>query len=378
MLEASDQDVLRALLDKRLVVRSGDRLNLYWDIFREFVLTKKVPSIPLTYLPAYPSLKTTLMVAQKLDSAVPHSYVDLSKITNLKENSVANVVRDLIMFGVATGGQSQVKLDERMIDSSPEQVLQKLRHVLKHHALTINLSRFEEDTWITEAVIIDLLKEINPAAQHRERTWKTYADRMGQWLFATGYIVPYKGGWKVEDQGSVNTEFTKFSIGYYKQEGIFLGSTSPARTVEALEWLMSYPPQSWSEFGAAGYRNAATALRNLRVITNADGKYSLTKSYQRKKTSVEIVWDSASKEVVLLKVVEYLRDHPSASGDTVGRFVNEEYGRNWSPASKRRVGNSLRKWAQWVMLGIDSDNTPKPLGLRSKGKTRKADQLTLF
>jgi hypothetical protein len=131
MLEASGPDALRALLDKRLVVRSGDRLNLYWDIFREFVLTKKVPSIPLTYLPAYPSLKTTLMMAQQLDSSVPRSYAELSKITNLKGNSVANVVRDLIMFGVATGGQAHAKLDERMADSSPEQVLQKLRHVIK-------------------------------------------------------------------------------------------------------------------------------------------------------------------------------------------------------------------------------------------------------
>lgn len=378
MLEASGQDVLRALLDRRLVVRSGDRLNLYWDIFREFVLTNKIPSIPLTYLPAYPSLKTTLMMAQQLDSSVPRSYAELSKITNLKENSVANAVRDLIMFGVATGGQSHAKLDERMADSNPEQVLQKLRHVLKHHALTMSLSKLEEGTWITDADIIDLLKEINPAAQHRERTWKAYADRMGQWLSATGYILPGKGSWKIEDQGDVNAEFAKVSIGYYKQEGIFVGSTSPARTVEALEWLMSCPLQSWSEFGAAGYKNAATALRNLRVITNVDGKYSLTKSYQKRKSSVEIVWDAASKETVLLKVIEYLRDHPSASGDTVGQFVNDEYGRIWSSASKRRIGNSLKKWAQWVMLGIDSDNIPEPLGPRSKGKTQKVDQPTLF
>lgn len=378
MLEASGQDILRALLDKRLVVRSGDRLNLYWDIFREFVLTNKVPLIPLTYLPAYPSLKTTLMMAQQLDSTVPRSYAELSKIANLKENSVANVIRDLIMFGVATGGQSHVKLAEGMTDSSPKQVLRKLRDVLKHHALTMNLSKLEESTSITEADIIDLLKKINPAAQHREPTWKVYADRMGQWLSATGYIVPTREGWKVEDQSDVNSEFAKVSIGHYKQEGFFVGSTSPAKTVEALEWFMSRPPQLWSEFEAAGYKNAAIVLRNLQIINNVGGKYLLTEPYQKKKSSVEIVWNAASKETVLVKVIEFLRNHPLANGDTIGQFVNDEYGRNWSPASKRRVGNSLKKWAQWIILGIDSNSIPEPLGPRSKSKIRKIDQPSLF
>ena len=65
MLEVSDSEVLGGLQDKRLIIRSGDRLNLYWDIFREYVLTKTVPSIALSYLPSS-SIRTLLKVGEQL------------------------------------------------------------------------------------------------------------------------------------------------------------------------------------------------------------------------------------------------------------------------------------------------------------------------
>ena len=66
MLEISGNDVLLALINKRLVIRRGDKLTVYWDIFREYVVSGKVPSIPLTYLPSYQSLNTVLMIAKQL------------------------------------------------------------------------------------------------------------------------------------------------------------------------------------------------------------------------------------------------------------------------------------------------------------------------
>lgn len=378
VLEASGQDILHALLDKRLVIRSGDRLNLYWDIFREYVLTKTVPSIPLTYFPGYPSLKTLLMVAQQLDSEVSKSYQELSDLTNIQEKTIGNVIRDLIMFGVATGSHSQARLDESMDSSSCEDVLRKLRRVLKHHALTISLSKFEKGTSITETAIIDLLKEINPVAQHQERTWKAYADRMGQWLFATGYIVRSRDDWSINDQGDINLEFTKTSGGHSISDSIFVGDTSPAKTVEGLNWLISNTSKSWKEIEIAGFRNAAIVLRSLRIIIIVNGKYTTTEHEGRKFfTPVEIVWNAALKDIVLQKVTEYLRKNPLVKGTAVGEFVRNEYQRKWSVASVKRVGNSLRQWAQWLLIGTHKNTIPEPLG-RKKAKVKELIQLSLF
>ncbi len=54
ILETSGPEVLRALMDKRLVVRSGDRVNVYWDIFREYILSGTVPSVSDRPIPGQP------------------------------------------------------------------------------------------------------------------------------------------------------------------------------------------------------------------------------------------------------------------------------------------------------------------------------------
>jgi hypothetical protein len=44
-------DTYTSLLQKRLIVRSGDRLNPYWDIFKDYLRTNQVPNIPISFLP---------------------------------------------------------------------------------------------------------------------------------------------------------------------------------------------------------------------------------------------------------------------------------------------------------------------------------------
>lgn len=47
----SGDEIVSRLIDKRLVIRSGTRLTIYWDIFRDYILTEKIPYIPVTYVP---------------------------------------------------------------------------------------------------------------------------------------------------------------------------------------------------------------------------------------------------------------------------------------------------------------------------------------
>jgi hypothetical protein len=378
VLETSGPEVIRALVDKRLLVRSGNRLNLYWDIFREYVLTSKVPSIPLTYMPSSPSIRSALMVAQHLDPETPCTYAQLSRLTNLRENTVDNLIRDLVMFGIAEGGQSEALLHKRMPSSDPESVLKQLRREFKSHALVLGLAK-RGITRFTQDDIITILKGINPAAGHQERTWKVYADRMKQWLSATGFIESTEGVSAFKDQGDINAHFIKVPVGYYRQDNLFIGDTSPLRTVQALEYLISGPPRSWAELKAAGFRNAATVLRTLRIIVNVSGEYRISQSLEpMTQSAAEIVWNKASVQPIMSKLVEHLRQHPTASGTSLGILVNDEYQRNWASSSMIRIGNSLRQWAVWIMNGLDGGDVPPPPGAHGRIHSVSSDQPSLF
>ena len=375
MLEVSDQDVLRGLQDKRLIIRSGDRLNLYWDIFREYVLTKTVPSIALSYLPSSPSISAMLRVGGQLNLEKSQNSVELSELCGLTEKTIGNVIRDLNMFGIATVEQSKIRLAPSMESSNQESILQRLRHVLKSHALTMRLSQRDSGENITTLDIIQTLKQINPAAQHQENTWRIYAERMGHWLSVTGYLVHRENYWIFEDQGRVNLEIINKSR---RTSGvtIFVGDTSPAKTIEALDYLKNNQPISTKEIQEKGFRNPMFALRGLGVVKNELGIYSIIEPIQfESKSSLEILWNAACNEKTLQLVIDYLKEHPTARGKAIGRFVNQKFERNWSVSSEKRVGNALLQWASWVRKGIKQKRIPKPPG---RIKAKSENQLRLF
>ena len=372
ILEVSGQEVLRGLQDKRLIIRSGDRFNLYWDIFREYVRTQTVPSIALSYLPSSPSISALIKVAIQLDSAHSHSHAELSKLCGFTEKTIGNVIRDLNMFRMATVEQSKIRLDLSMEAPNQESILQKLRQVLKSHALTMELSKQDPEVFITTHDIIQLLKRINPTAQHQEKTWKLYAERMEHWLFATGYLVRMENDWKFEVRGKVNPEHIKKT----RKITIFIGDTSPAKAVEALDYIRISQPLSIQKINKKKLRNAARTLRGLGLVKPELGTYAFVGPTEfASKSSLEVIWAAACDEKAVKSVIYYLKEHPTVDGQTVGEFVNQEFNRDWSVASKKRVGNGLRQWALWVMNGMRGEEIPEPPG-RTKNESR--NQLTIL
>ena len=77
----------------------------------------------------------------------------------------------------------------------------------------------------------------------------------------------------------------------------------------------------------------------------------------------------------MAKVLNYLKEHPTADGKSIGNYISQEFKCNWSASSEMRVGNSLRQWASWVLIGISQERIPEPLG---RVKTESKDQLPLF
>ncbi len=376
VLDTSGQEIVNQLLDKRLVIRSGDRLILYWDIFKEYVLSKKIPSIPLTYLPGYTSLKTTLLVAEQLKHKSPISYSELSTLANINEKTVDNIIRDLIMFGIASGGQSQAQLNESMKNANPDDVLNKLRHELRNHAITIDLLKYDRGSIVTDEDVIMLMKKINPVAQHQDRTWKVYKNRIMQLLVATGYVTEVKDVWRIEDQGNISYDSVDIHKASYKENRLFIGETSPQKTYEALKWIIDNQNKTWGEIIAEGYRNAIATLVCFRIVENTNRTYKVRDKYSGQRP-LSILWDSVKEESILKKISIFLKQNPFENGYAVGEFCNKIFKKDWSEATKKRNGNSLRQWTLWLMKGEGKSEIPNPLG-RAKKNKKEIVQPSLF
>ena len=370
ILETYGHEVLRALQDKRLIVRSGDRINLYWDIFREYILTNSVPSIPFTYLPSSPSLRSLLEVATQLDQKEAQSYAEIGSRMGLVEKTVGNIVRDLVMFSVATTVQSAAKLDSQMESASVRAVMERIRHVLKRHALTLRLAKIDTKTVITTADIIEILKQNHPSAKHRPESWRSYSERMALWLTAAGLIKSVANGWVREDRGDVLLSgFQDFTIGGpRKTRGIFIPKAPPAAVYEVYDWLRLAQPISLQAAKQAGYRNSMEVLIRLNLVRpDSDGHYSTVNPSMTGTPLIEAIWKAARNQPVIQEGLQFLDANPNAKGKALGRYINETHSEGWAIASEKRVGDGLRIWVRWIADGIRENGIP-PL---PKGRARR-------
>jgi hypothetical protein len=357
ILESSGTEVLRALVDKRLVVRSGDRLNIYWDIFREYVLTNTVPSIPLSYLPAS-TIQALLRTARYLNHTTEVSKEELANRLAFTEKSAGNVIRDLVMFGVAKRIGRGIALEDAIDEGQPPQVLARLRHVLRRHALTLRLDYVPAGSVLTSEDLAEHLKEAQPTAQHRQKTWHVYADRLGQWLTVAGLLRPVEGGWIREDVGTFRLDMFIYRP---KGERIFLGDAPPATVIETLAWLRSASLISSEEVNRRHLRNAMKCLVDFRLATMRNRNWVSTRPTGFGECDPLVdVWIAVREHPTIKAVCEYLLQHPIDSGRELGKYLDSKFDRNWTAGSMVRIGNALRKWGLWVLSEEDSNSVPPP------------------
>ena len=361
-LETTAPEVVQSLQSKRLLIRRGDKLNLYWDIFRDYVLNRIIPTIPFTYIPQSPSIEALLRVALQLDATESKSNLELSKIAEFEESTVWNIARDLEQFGIAVIESGRVKLDPHIRELSTQSILSRIRVVFKRHGLISLLKENNSSNKATPNQIVQYLKTINPAAQHRGPTWETYGNRMVSWIYVLGYINRFSDGVLYDDKGDVIENEVKFSG--EKRRILFIGDAPPARVYEALEFLKTHNNMSFAYMKSQGFRNACAVLFRFQLINSTSTHYYQINEGMLNKysTSLEAIWTKAFEEDSLKYVIKYLNDNPTANHLEIGKFIAQHFNRPWTDDTCRVTGGSLYRWASWIMSREDDGIIPEPPG----------------
>ncbi|MEW7126329.1 restriction endonuclease, partial [Acinetobacter baumannii] len=176
-IDTCGEDIVTSLLHKRLIIKSGIRLNIYWDIFREYILTETVPIISLRYLPSNDF--STIWNVVKYLSKKPISIQQLQEKTDFSEGTIQNIGTDVLLFGLATRENSQYVLSEDLLEeeNTQENILNIIREKFKKHIITLHLKDLSSGTLLTITNFIDLMKETYPDNKYADKTWRSYTIR---------------------------------------------------------------------------------------------------------------------------------------------------------------------------------------------------------
>lgn len=373
VLDSAGHNIVQSLQNKRLLIRRGNKLNLYWDIFRDYVLSGIVPSIPFNYIPQSPSLDAMLRVLAELDDGEGKTVQDLSGGSKLKESTIKNILHDLDQFGVVTAADNKVTVSNYLENLEARTVLSSIRTIFKRHALAEKLKGYNSSKPASPEQIISYLKEVNPTAQYHIRTWRTYGNRMVAWLQALGLVKRTQEGVLFFDSGDISEENSRKWSGEGRRM-VFLGDTSPAKVVNALD-LLKKGPKSQISIKNLGYRNACAVLYRFRLIELTSASKYRVIEHAVERLSIESIWNESGKEESIVAVIEYLKSNPSSTPEAIGKYVAQLFSRKWKKASWKRVGNALRQWAQWHMTSSGNNNNIPP----APGRKEVEDtQLLLF
>ncbi len=183
--ETLSEDVLNALINKRLVIKSGTKYNVYWDIFRDYLVTTEIPKIGETYL-----------VRQGVQSVVDtflcfkdHKSLTLSDFPSMKgEGATENSLRELIYFGLVTKQNNSYSLKRSDVQVDEESFKNYIHVKLENHTLYIEILKLTDEN-ISLSQISRLIKSVFKEALS-EKTLETYARIFINWLKYANLRIP--------------------------------------------------------------------------------------------------------------------------------------------------------------------------------------------
>ncbi|MGO4712137.1 restriction endonuclease [Bradyrhizobium sp. 2TAF24] len=338
------EEIVSRLVDKRLVIRSGTRLTIYWDIFRDYILTEKIPYIPVTYVPQANFSRYVKALAYMVGKN-ELSYHDLATQMNLGMGAADNLVRDLVNLGHVDANRKEHRIEPTFKD---EARAIEIAHSFwrSHEVVRRLLATRPSGGAFRETEFVAVYRAANKRSALGDNAIKAYAMRMLRWLIGIDLVRQDGNNLILRDAPALSSIQSLEAIVVQRSQmsEFFLGEAPPSRVLAAYREL-STGAQALTrmEIEKRHGRNTCYALIKLGLM-DQDGSILGTTTPE---VEVVIATRARSKETVAF-VCDMLAENPLLLGAEIGRRLAKEFRTEWSDGSHRRHGGALRKWAKWV------------------------------
>ena len=356
-------EVVQALVDRRLIVQIGDRLDTYWDTFRDYLNSGRIPLEDSYILRSAPN-QIARMLPLVMRNGGTASVSDLASQLSTSDNVIFNLSRELRLFGVTQYEPLTVRISDSVLNShDPELAVRtKVATALRRHRALSAVSGIAQknDGYASSDEFARILPSVFPAVSVTEGTWRIYALVFFAWFEYAGLATRHGNRWVIQgDSASVNQQR-------------LLSQRSPVRTRPGVPQEAPRVPLSLLATVGSGAdlllpasgtseRDAFRTLAALGVLTVSDA--GLLKAVQ----PAVFAADGGIDIAALLRKLELvpggseglalLRRNPKASPLEVGTSIREASGAKWTESSTHSIGGYFRAWAR--ELGVPVEKVPR-------------------
>ncbi|WP_294304783.1 restriction endonuclease [uncultured Chryseobacterium sp.] len=178
--ELIDNNTIADLINKRLIIRSGSNYNIYWDIYRDYLVTGKIPVIGESYL-LRQGVNLCFEVFQLLEQNKPESLENILKKHHrgITQDTLSNILMELRNLGLVQ------KIDEKYIinpeiSTSKEGFIDYITNKFQNYTPYLVLNKLKSNK-INKIDVIQVLKN-NFKQDFQENTWDSYAKHLISWF----------------------------------------------------------------------------------------------------------------------------------------------------------------------------------------------------
>ncbi|MCC6009223.1 MAG: restriction endonuclease [Rhodobacteraceae bacterium] len=334
--------VLNALIQKRLVIRSGTRLTVYWDIFKDYVISEQIPFIPKTYMPQS-NYSRYVPAVNFLRDHTSVTYDQLGRAMELTHASVDNLVRDLVNLGHASTNRKEGVVSPAY--KSDSEAYKIAFDFWATHEVVRRIRAEADSGLIPKDRLEEIFKEITARSQFSSKTHVIYFRRTLRWLLSVGLIVEHPDEYRFQSDARA-TELDALEVRYDRKRrtGIFIGE---ANTLSSLAALKALPANGCTrrELENLSSRNAVSALFSLGLLREIAGCVLFNGNWTNHEAALR---EAALRTRTVRTAIEILSDNPGIKGRELGKALSDRYSLGWSEGSQARNGASIRKWARWL------------------------------
>lgn len=187
-----EYDVVQALVNKRLITRIGQSYDIYWDIFRDYLNSGRIP-VQENYIlhTAVGQVSRAATVLSQHGGKVS-SLVLQSKL-GLSEKSFYNVARDLRLLGVVRLENNEIELAEELsrdMTHFDESYFGYLRDRLRRNRTVSRiLAELDTNGSLDLDAVARVMTSNNPYISASDATWHSYAQILAKWMDAADMVI---------------------------------------------------------------------------------------------------------------------------------------------------------------------------------------------
>jgi hypothetical protein len=384
--EEFGHEIVQTLVDRRLVVRVSNKYDIYWDIFRDYLNTGKLPPHE-NYILRMPVSTVYKAVRDLLVSKGVCSTTLFRTETKLSEGSFFNVTRDMNLLGIAdiTKGNVRLKLP---FSKDPDILEQEFRNYLNEklkrnrNAVVILDLLTERDQIPIEEVARTLMGSC-PYISASPDTWRFYAKTFLSWLDAADLILYDKKGSAYKYEPTKDVRERKITVAKRRGSNVPRIQYGPIETV-LLRIVHSIVSQTrkvnWEGIKRSTVSKSLAQLEEFGFITRSASSITVLppafQFYNSPDDREKLFGDVALKQRTFAVFVDLLQKYHTQGRSLclLGTELRDSLGFSWTDSTSETNVKIMLDWAR--RTGLAPGVFKKTMRERAR-ETHEGEQLSL-